>query len=73
MQWRFWKRGSKKGKPVLPAAGDPTVEHSSSLLPPLARGSATELLGLQKLIGNQAVLRMCTQSRREGKIGRTRA
>jgi hypothetical protein len=56
MQWKFWKRGSRR-KPDLPVA-EVEPQEAPSRFPLLTASSATELLGLQRLIGNQAVLQM---------------
>lgn len=56
MQWKFWRRGNRR-KPDLPVtAAEP--QEPPSRFPLLTASSATELLGLQRLIGNQAVLQM---------------
>jgi len=56
MQWKFWKR--KKGKEDSAAKRDAAPQDANPRFPLLTTSSATELLGLQRLIGNQAVLRM---------------
>jgi hypothetical protein len=61
MEWRFWKWG-KKRKHDSPAAVDVARQQASSPPALLTAGSASELLGLQRLIGNQAVLRMMTRN-----------
>jgi hypothetical protein len=57
MQWKFWKRGNKR-KPDLPAVAEAGPQKLHSRSPLLTASSVTELLGLQRLIGNQAVLQM---------------
>jgi hypothetical protein len=57
MWWKFWKRGNKR-KPDTPAVAETGPQEQHSRFPLLTASSATELLGLQRLIGNQAVLRM---------------
>ena len=55
MQWRFWRRGrrdkSEMGDTALP------IPQDWRTLPPLPASTVKELLALQQLIGNQAVLR----------------
>lgn len=62
MRWDFWKRGSKTEKysdAFGKAQGELGEEHElASSVPFLNTRSASELLGLQRLVGNQAVLQM---------------
>jgi hypothetical protein len=59
MCWKFWKRKEDPKQDATTAS----VENSVGLLP-LAR-SAKEILGLQQLIGNQAVSRLLAPEKRE--------
>jgi hypothetical protein len=58
MQWKFWKR--KKDKPgsaeEIDAAQGPETADDTPQSPLTV--SSRQILGLQQLIGNQAVLRM---------------
>jgi hypothetical protein len=63
MWWKFWKRKNKKAmnEPTFPATPSPQIPPGSE--PEVAgwlllASSAKEILGLQQLIGNQAVLRL---------------
>ena len=65
MYWKFWKRKNKNNKPVLPEwtkaqvqVGEVEIKNSKTNVPLLNSGSSTELLVLQRLVGNQAVLQM---------------
>jgi hypothetical protein len=57
LRWKFWRRSANKrpAEPATPAAQPPTQ-------PPIAGWgplySARELLGLQRVVGNQAVLEL---------------
>jgi hypothetical protein len=62
MEWRFWKWG-KNDKQDAPAVADAVPHDVSSLAPLLTASSATELLALQRAIGNQAVLQMVSGNR----------
>jgi len=62
MDWRFWKWG-KKHTQDWPPIVDAVPQDASSLPPLLTASSATELLALQRVIGNQAVLQMVSQKR----------
>jgi hypothetical protein len=66
MQWRFWRRGKKRD------VDDAALEHSSAeatvaLAWPASAG-AKEILGLQQLVGNQAVLRLLSKDSTHAKI-----
>jgi hypothetical protein len=51
-RWKFWKRaGKREVTEPLPPEPNPAPEWPTSM-------SAKEILGLQQLIGNQAVLQM---------------
>jgi hypothetical protein len=53
LRWKFWQRADRKppAEPAMPAATSPT----SGWMP---LTSARELLGLQRVVGNQAVLEL---------------
>jgi hypothetical protein len=64
MRWNFWKRrnnadenpgtfGKAQGE-----LGEEVADDCATSAPLLNARSATELLGLQRLVGNQAVLQM---------------
>jgi hypothetical protein len=55
MQWRFWKRGKKKNADE--SATEPLCADAGAFTWPASAG-AKEILGLQQLVGNQAVLRL---------------
>lgn len=64
MRWNFWKRRSSAdtysdafGK-ARGERGEEPEHDSASSAPLLNARSASELLGLQRLVGNQAVLQM---------------
>jgi len=60
MQWKFWKRRNKADWHLDEREKTPTEsgEPPKDKGPSLNARSATELLGLQRLVGNQAVLQM---------------
>jgi hypothetical protein len=71
MHWKFWKRGDKKkdGNPDQSAVAQPGEDGKAS--PALqAAASAKEILGLQKLIGNQAVLQIMGRNANSAKVNR---
>lgn len=60
MQWKFWRRKAKKGAPEadgLPQTTKPPADNQGVPVWPLAL-SVKDVLGLQRLVGNQAVLRI---------------
>jgi hypothetical protein len=72
MHWRFWERKNKnkKGGGEFPTASSPAPKTSGPEAEgtgwlPLA-GSAQEILGLQQLIGNQAVVRLFAPEKSRG-------
>lgn len=73
MQWKFWQRwrkGSRKDDARGPESAALTEEKDSSPVSSLlSQSSAQEILGLQRLVGNQAVLQMVTP-RKDGAEGR---
>ena len=65
MQWRFWRRGKKKD------ADDVALERVRADAPASAwpaNAGAKEILGLQQLVGNQAVLRLLAKDSTHAKI-----
>ena len=65
MQWKFWKRKTpglpQRAQPdaaIRPRDVDATTPDASAPSPLLVASSTNEILGLQRMIGNQAVLRM---------------
>lgn len=63
MEWRFWRRGNgKKSRKADAPAIAPSPQNSNSLFP-LPAPSVKEILGLQQLIGNQAVLQLLAANR----------
>ena len=72
MQWNFWKRRDKENRE---ADGSSVAQRPEpdSIVPPLpAPGTVKELLGLQRLIGNQAVLQILAPNQRDAKAKRAR-
>jgi len=72
MHWKFWQRKSKKGKHDQENAAASSLtqkpvrgEMEGIGWLPLA-GSAREILGLQQLIGNQAVVRLLAPEKPRG-------
>jgi hypothetical protein len=61
MQWRFWRHGGKK-KDADDSALDQSRTDANATLGWPASAGAKEILGLQQLVGNQAVLRMLAKS-----------
>jgi len=60
MQWKFWRRKTKKGAREtdgLPRTTKPPADNQGVPVSPLAL-SVRDVLGLQRLVGNQAVLRI---------------
>ena len=57
MNWRFWRRGGKKKDADEPALEQSRAEVNEAPGWP-ANAGAREILGLQQLVGNQAVLRL---------------
>jgi hypothetical protein len=57
MRWAFWRRNRKKNDKA-PEIIDALEKYTPRQFPLFMPSSASELLGLQRLIGNQAVLRM---------------
>jgi hypothetical protein len=53
MQWRFWRASGRKNTDEAP----PEQSRANAAAWPASAG-AKEILGLQQLVGNQAVLRM---------------
>ena len=60
MQWKFWRRGDdKKGRKAhVLSTAQPREQDANALPPLLAPSTVKEILGLQQLIGNQAVLQI---------------
>lgn len=62
MWWNLWRRKKEKQKlrdsAEMDADKGATPKHSNMSAHPFNTSGAAELLGLQRLIGNQAVLRM---------------
>jgi hypothetical protein len=56
MQWRFWRRGKKRD--VDDAALEQLRAEANAGPAWPASAGAKEILGLQQLVGNQAVLRL---------------
>jgi hypothetical protein len=61
MQWRFWRRGGRKKDADESALEQSRAEANAALAWPASAG-AKEILGLQQLVGNQAVLRMLARN-----------
>ena len=59
MHWRFWRRGKKKDADH--AAREGSRADANALAWPASAG-AKEILGLQQLVGNQAVLRLLAKN-----------
>ena len=59
MQWRFWRRSGRKDVDET-APEEPRTNADGTTWP--ANACAKEILGLQQLIGNQAVLRMLNRN-----------
>ena len=57
MRWAFWRRSEKQNNDP-PEVSSAPAQNTPSQFPLFTPTSASELLGLQRLIGNQAVLRM---------------
>ncbi|HKV78342.1 MAG TPA: hypothetical protein VJP02_09395 [Candidatus Sulfotelmatobacter sp.] len=57
MRWAFWRRNKKKNNEA-PELIDALEKNTQCQFPLFTPTSTSELLGLQRLIGNQAVLRM---------------
>lgn len=78
MNWRFWRHGGKKSDADESALGQSRADANAMAGWP-ANAGTKEILGLQKLVGNQAVLRLlakdsnATQVKRQGFWNRTRA
>lgn len=64
MRWNFWKRRNNADESSDAFAkargelGEQPADDSATNTPLLNARSATELMGLQRLVGNQAVLQM---------------
>jgi hypothetical protein len=73
MQWRFWRGGDhKKDRKEGTTAVAQPLEHGPGALPPLPQSSTVkEILGLQQLIGNQAVLQILVLRKRNENATRT--
>jgi len=72
MQWKFWRRGDKENRKADTSSVAQSPE-PDSIVPPLpAPGTVKELLGLQRLIGNQAVLQILAPNQRDAKAKRAR-
>ncbi len=63
MQSKFWRRWGKKNLGSETRAAQPQDAPSFRSL--LSQSSAKEILGLQQLIGNQAVLRILTPDKKD--------
>jgi hypothetical protein len=61
MQWKFWRRWRKDRNREVAAQAQDGSAYSSLL----SQSSPQEILGLQKLIGNQAVLRIVAPEKAE--------
>jgi hypothetical protein len=61
MQWKFWKLGAKK-KDADESALEALRAGGNAALGWPANAGPQEILGLQKLVGNQAVLRMLAKN-----------
>lgn len=61
MKWRFWRRERARKGDAGPVAQE--KEQDFGTQPPLQFSTVKEVLALQQLIGNQAVLRMIAPSR----------
>jgi hypothetical protein len=59
MQWRFWRR-AKKNDTDESALEPPRTDANTVSWP--ASAGAKEILGLQQLVGNQAVLRLLAKN-----------
>jgi hypothetical protein len=64
MQWRFWRRGKKRDP------DDTALERVEANAGPAwpASAGAKEILGLQQLVGNQAVLRLLAKDTTHARI-----
>jgi len=60
MRWKFWNRKSDTAEPALPdkIAAEPVESQLQLADLFLFSGSKAELLALQRLLGNQSVLRL---------------
>ena len=68
MQWKFWRRGDKENRKADTSSVAQSPE-PDSIVPPLpAPGTVKELFGLQRLIGNQAVLQILAPNQRDAKV-----
>jgi hypothetical protein len=67
MQWKFWKRGRRKRAEPAPAVATPSDDAQGPLLPV---STVKEVLGLQQVIGNQAVLRILAGGNRSAEDNR---
>lgn len=63
MSWKFWQRWLRRGSKGEARAEDRQPSAFSVLL---SHSSPQEILGLQKLIGNQAVLRILAADKVDG-------
>jgi len=69
MSWRFWKRKNRKHSSQQGAPSSPICSRESPPFGPEGFGwpgvvcNAEEILGLQRLIGNQAVLELLAPER----------
>ena len=61
MQWRFWKRGGKK-KDTDESVPESLCADANAAPGWPASAGTKEILGLQQLVGNQAVSRMLAKS-----------
>jgi hypothetical protein len=59
LSWKFWKRN----QPMPPALSAAPVQQPPDVWLPLS--SSKELLGLQRIIGNQAVLELLASRRNQ--------
>jgi len=60
MQWRFWRRWSNK-KDAEESASEQWRADANTMSAWPANAGAKEILGLQQLVGNQAVLRLLSK------------
>jgi hypothetical protein len=70
MQWKFWQRWGK-GNHKDEARSQ--QKDSSALSSLLSQSSAQEILGLQRLVGNQAVLRILAPEKVDASASRVNA
>ncbi len=69
MQWKFWRRG-RSDKSETGSSAQPMPQDWRTL-PLLPANTVKEVLGLQQLIGNQAVLRLLAPNSGSAKASRT--